>query len=166
MALTAYKPIGVNCLKKIVSNLTKQASLSGRFTNHSLHVTVATRMYTSGIDEQVIKEITGHKSDTDSVHTYKCTDEKLLEEASLSVMCKTTCEKPADSPPSEKCVKVETEEIGGKVFMLGPRGLSIHARGCGADKCEEKCAILKKIDKKVDARHLKKMKLSLKYRRK
>ncbi len=161
------KPIRVNCLKKIVSSLTKQAGLTGKFTNHSLRATAATRMYTSGIDEQVIKEITGHKSD--SVWMYKRTDEKLLKEASISLMCKRKhvegeVEVANVKVETEKAnVKVETEKIGDKVFTLGPRGLSIHARACGVDKCSDKCEILKKIDKTVDKKRLKKMKLSLKY---
>ncbi len=67
--------MGVNSLKKIVSTLAKEAGLVGHFTNHSLRAMAATRMYNGGVDEQVIKEITGHKSD--SVRAYKHTSDGM-----------------------------------------------------------------------------------------
>ncbi len=48
------KPLGVNALKKIVSNLTGKAGLVGRYSNHSLRASAAMRMYEQGIDEQTI----------------------------------------------------------------------------------------------------------------
>ncbi len=45
------KPVGVNTLKKVVSDMMKEAGIEGRFTNHSLRATTATRMYDKGIDE-------------------------------------------------------------------------------------------------------------------
>ncbi len=153
------KPIGVNCLKKTVSSLTKQAGLTGRYTNHSLHATAVMRMYSSGVNEQVIKEITRHKSD--SVRTYKKTSEKLLREASLSTMCsREVAELCSDEPNLKRIrenVKVEPE--------LGPRGKSIHGRACVDDMCSNSCELLKRIDSKVDQKRVKKMKLSLKYRK-
>ncbi len=78
------KPVSINSLKKIVSSMAKEAGLVGHFTNHSLRATAATRMYNGGVDEQVIKEITGHKSD--SVHAYKHTSEGLLKKASSTIV--------------------------------------------------------------------------------
>ncbi len=153
------KPIGVNCLKKTVSSLTKQAGLTGRYTNHSLRATAATHMYSFGVDEQVIKEITGHKSD--SVHTYKKTSEKLLQEASLSTMCsREVAELSSDQANLKRIredVKLEPE--------LGPCGKSIHGCACVDDVCSNSCELLKKIDSKVNQKRVKKMKLSLKYRK-
>ena len=40
----------------------KEAGLQGFFTNHSWRATAATRMYESGLDEQLIMERTGHTS--------------------------------------------------------------------------------------------------------
>ncbi len=65
------KPVGVNALKKIVSTLAKEAGLVGHYSNHSLQASAATRMYQSGVDEQVIKEITGHKSDSVQSYNFK-----------------------------------------------------------------------------------------------
>ena len=39
----------------------QEASLSGYYTNHSLRVTTATRMYRKNCPEQLIPEFTGHR---------------------------------------------------------------------------------------------------------
>ena len=54
----------------------KSASISGYFTNHSLHVTTATRLYDSQVDEGTIMERTGHRS-VEGIRTYKRTSDKL-----------------------------------------------------------------------------------------
>jgi len=56
----------------------KNASIPGYFTNHSLHVTAATRLYDAQIDEATIMERTGHRS-TEGVRAYKRTTDKLKE---------------------------------------------------------------------------------------
>ncbi len=70
------KPVGINVLSKTVGNLMSRISREGRFTNHSLRVSAATRMFNDGIEEQVVKEKTGHHSD--AIRAYKCTAEHLL----------------------------------------------------------------------------------------
>lgn len=61
-----------------------KAGVQGRYTNHSLQVTAATRMYSKGIDEQVIKEHMGHRSE--AVCAYKRTDEGLLKSAEKAIV--------------------------------------------------------------------------------
>ncbi len=72
-------------------------------------------MYCSGVNEQVIKEITGHKSD--SVQSYKKTSESLLREASLSTMCSREVAELSD-PCVEPPKKVKVEHVN----LVGPRG--------------------------------------------
>ena len=69
------------------------AGIKGKFMNHSLRATSASRMYQSSVSEQVIKEITGHRSDC--VRIYKKTSRKLLEDASKMIAgCSSeNCEK-------------------------------------------------------------------------
>ncbi len=55
--------VGINSLKKVVKSLAAKGNLKGKFMNHSLHMTCATRMFNVGVDEQLIKNYTGHKSD-------------------------------------------------------------------------------------------------------
>ena len=77
------KPVGANTLREVVKNLCEKAGLSGFYTNHSLHATSATRMYQSDIEEQVIQEITGHRSL--AVRSYKHTSESQRKLASKAV---------------------------------------------------------------------------------
>ena len=57
------QPYGVNKVKTTVKELCKMAGIIGKFTNHSLGATCASRMYDHDIPEQIIKEVMGHKSD-------------------------------------------------------------------------------------------------------
>ena len=77
------QPFGKNKVGNTVRDICKIAGIEGRFTNHSLRATSATRMYNSYIPEQVIKEVTGHKSDC--VRVYKKTSDEIREEASKTI---------------------------------------------------------------------------------
>ena len=66
------KPLGHNSLTKTISRLCKSANIDGFKTNHSLRATAATRLYESGVDEQLIMERTGHRS-LEGVRNYKRT---------------------------------------------------------------------------------------------
>ena len=65
-------PLGHNSLSKTVSRLCKLASIQGIKTNHSLRATATSRLYQSGIDEQLVMERTGQRS-LEGVRTYKRT---------------------------------------------------------------------------------------------
>ena len=69
-------PMGHNTLGKIISEMMKEAGFEGHYTNHSLHVTSATRLFDAEVDEQLIMTRTGHSS-TDGVRAYKRTSDKL-----------------------------------------------------------------------------------------
>ncbi len=94
------RPLGVNAVSKVVNMLMTRASIPGRFTNHSLRVTAATRMFNAGVEEQVIKERTGHKSD--AVHAYKCTSDTVLEQAERAAI--------GEKPKVPKKVSKDDEE--------------------------------------------------------
>ena len=64
-------PIGHNMLSKMVSHLCSDAGILGFKTNHSLRVTSATRLFHSGVDEQLIMSHTRHRSVDAGVRTYK-----------------------------------------------------------------------------------------------
>ena len=74
------RPVGVNTLREVVKNVCIKASMDGFYTNHSLRSSAATRMYRGGIEEQIIQEITGHRSNC--VHSYKRTSEAQRRRAS------------------------------------------------------------------------------------
>ena len=76
-------PIGINNLRKVVSTMLRDAGLNGFFTNHSLRRTCATRLFQSGESVKIIKEITGHISD--SVHNYQTTSDAQRMHASAII---------------------------------------------------------------------------------
>ena len=77
------QPYGVNKLKNTIIEICKEAGFTGKFTNHSLRATCASRMYDRDIPEQIIKEVTGHKSE--AVRVYKRMSDHLRETASRTL---------------------------------------------------------------------------------
>ncbi len=65
-------PLGHNTLKNMVKNMCKKAGIQGFRTNHSLRATTATRLYSSGVDKQLVMERTGHRS-IEGIRSYKRT---------------------------------------------------------------------------------------------
>ena len=61
----------------------QKGGLPGYYTNHSLRATAATRLYHANFDEQVIQEVTGHRSL--AVHEYKRTCPQHRKIASMCV---------------------------------------------------------------------------------
>ena len=70
------QPIGRNTLSKVVGNLAADAGLKGNYSNHSLRATAASRLYNANVDEQLISEVTGHRSN--AVREYKGTSNDQL----------------------------------------------------------------------------------------
>ena len=79
-------PLGHCKLAEVVPRLMKSASIPGYFTNHSLRVTAATRLYDAQVDEATIMERTGHRS-VEGIRTYKRTSDKLKELSSNILNC-------------------------------------------------------------------------------
>ncbi len=142
----ADKPLGVNALKKIVKELTSQAGLVGNFTNHSLRSTAATRMYSKGIDEQVIKEVMGHRSD--AVRAYKRMSDNLLKEASSVIGSDRPKEFDIDDVQIVKSPPVDRSVSEDSIRTLA------HKKNC--EKCTKNegssmCVFLKALDRKVES---------------
>ena len=57
-------------LGKVISGVMKQAGFEGHYTNHSLRVSLATRLFDAQVDEQLIMSRTEHSS-TDGVQANK-----------------------------------------------------------------------------------------------
>ena len=74
------RPAGVNRLRTVVKDMCESAGLPGFYTNHSLRSTAATKLYQNDIDEQLIQEVTGHRSL--AVRAYKRTSDKQRKMAS------------------------------------------------------------------------------------
>ena len=102
------QPLGINQIKTAVKSMCKEAGIQGKFTNHSLRATCASRMFDNEIPEQIIKETTGHKSDC--VRVYKRTSDKLHEQA-----CSTIGKDPECADCEKGVVRVENLKSDVKV---------------------------------------------------
>ncbi len=71
----AEKPVSLNTLCETVKHLVLAAGLPGKFMNHSLRASAATRLYQGGVPEKLIKEVTGHRSE--AVRDYEWTGDNL-----------------------------------------------------------------------------------------
>ncbi|XP_046578507.1 uncharacterized protein LOC124286206 [Haliotis rubra] len=65
----SQQAVGKHTLQQTVGKMCKQAGFEGFYSNHSLRATCATRLFQSGIDEQLIARTTGHRST--AVREYK-----------------------------------------------------------------------------------------------
>ena len=63
-----------------MAELAKKAGLIGNFSNHSLRATAASQLYNANVDEQLISEVTGHRSN--AVRGYKRTSSDQLKSVS------------------------------------------------------------------------------------
>jgi integrase len=70
-------PVGIHTLQCTIGRLCNDAGFDGFYTNHSLRATAATRLFSAGVDEQLICEKTGHRSD--AIRGYKRTSEQQQE---------------------------------------------------------------------------------------
>ncbi len=88
--------IGVKKFQGFVKEIITKAGLDGYFTNHSLRSTAVTCLYQGGVKEQVITEITGHRSL--AVRGYKRTHKDQRYRASQILM-----DNPAKKSHLESC---------------------------------------------------------------
>ena len=85
--------IGHNTLDKTISRICKNAGIAGYKTNHSLRVSLATRLFQKGIEEQLIMAKTGHRS-TEGIRNYKRVSKEQLTDLSDAVACSSAIPKP------------------------------------------------------------------------
>ncbi len=167
------KPLGVNSLKKVMKKLTQAAGVKGKFSNHSLRATMATKLFQSSIDEQVIKEMMGHKSN--AVRMYKHSNTQLLQDASSKITSESPSSTMFEKPEpfswddTDYCDKVMAKQEPEIVHITTVPGVNrAHKQPCcqadSEGNCTAFCSILKRIDQKQADRKLKKLKLHLKYR--
>ena len=78
--------LGQYSLGRTISRICKEAGIGGYKTNHSLRATAATRLYQSGVDEQLVMERTGHRS-LEGVRSYKRTSDTQCQALSDILNC-------------------------------------------------------------------------------
>ena len=85
--------VGRNTLSQVVSKICKNAGIGGFRTNHSLRTSAACRLYEQGIEEQLIQEQTGHRSN--AVRGYKRTTDAMKRKISAMISGEhENCKKP------------------------------------------------------------------------
>ena len=131
-------PIGINSLRKVVGEMLRNAGLDGFFTNHSLRRTCATRLFQAGQSDQLVKEITGHISD--SVNKYKTTSDEQHMSLSEIIQGDVPVVKLSQAPPLEivDAPKVATLE---EKCALPKLVLSQESCGKGLDVSEPETAL-------------------------
>ena len=127
------RPLGYHKLDNTVARFCKSAGIPGYKTNHSLRVTAATRLYDSGIDEQLVMETTGHCS-TEGVCTYKRTSKTQRQQVSDILSAKRICVKhpiPPEQPQSSEIVPVQghssTFELSNTASTTIPASFAFHS---------------------------------------
>ncbi len=164
------KPVGMNKLRDTVKSLMLAAGIDGRYTNHSLRVTAATRMFSKGIEEKVIKERTGHKSN--AVRAYERTSEALLqkaEQATLTGQSDSSNSEAYNWEDSHSVIDdVQLDSVKPEYKLMKNSALKCHKNYCvmkGIDgkggECPKICDVLKVIDTTKDKK-VKRLSLSLK----
>ena len=111
--------IGINPLRCTVKKILEMAGFTnGNFRNHSLRSTCCTILYDARKDEQLIKEISGHRSN--AVRNYKKTSSNLRRDLSE---CLQTMSKEIEKKTVKEEVEV-TKEVNRKVCheFKGKRG--------------------------------------------
>ena len=80
------RPVGKNTLGGYIEDMMKRGGVQGNFKNHSMRKATCTRLFRKGVDPQLIKEQTGHKSE--AVMLYKKSNLQQKKEVSdmLSVL--------------------------------------------------------------------------------
>lgn len=123
-------------------------------------------MFNAGVDEQLIKNFTGHKSD--AVREYKCPSSEIMDKANQAVSSDASPPATVTSSEEPTCSEI-TELKPVKVSELSSSTAKCHHKRClrGAQlgKCDTMCSILQRIDDLSEKRKAKKVKLSLKFRR-
>lgn len=104
------RPVGVNTLSTTVKTLMQKSGIPGKWTNHSLRAGCATTLHRHNVDEQVIKHVTGHRSD--AVRDYKRKDPRVMKNAERILSGGQDTEAPnVRVPPTEADQHVETPVV-------------------------------------------------------
>ena len=72
--------VGLNSIRRVMSDVCEKAKIKGFITNHSLRRTGTTRLFTKGVERTLIKEFTEHRSD--AVDAYAVTSHEQREKLS------------------------------------------------------------------------------------
>ena len=117
------QPVGKNTLGKTIARIFRSAGIPGKYTNQSLRSGAATTLYHHGVDEQTIKEITGHTSD--AVRKYKRPDAQVVSDAGRIL---------AGLPPRPRLVGPASTEDGVRESSRNEGDASVSAQVCESSR--------------------------------
>ncbi len=98
------------------------AGIGGNKTNHSLRATAATRLFHKGIDEQLIQEVTGHKSVAVQNYKHTSTEQK---QAMSDVLYLNSSKKPR-LEPTVTCAKNPENESNVPIIQTNILNVNIN----------------------------------------
>ncbi len=139
------RPIGINTLHCTMKRLVDSAGFEGRFSNHSLRASSATRLYQAGCPEKLIKEVTGHRSK--AVRDYQCTPNLL--KCAVSEMISKALSKfkvPKMKPNVIECNKPEGMSLEDCIKQTGINEMTKIMRGVDQNK-------VKKVSVQIDVEY-------------
>ena len=119
----------INKVSSTVKQLCNSAGLEGKFSNHSLRATYASRMYANNVPEQYTKEVTGHKSDY--VRVYKRTPDELRQYTSATISDSSVIKNVAKE---QECIPLECDVVLGEVTSLMNEMLDCIEKECNMPK--------------------------------
>ena len=131
----ANRPVGKSTLAKYIQTMMEDAGIPGHFRNHSTRKSTCTRLFQKGVDPQLIKEQTGHKSN--AIMHYKKSNIEMKQKVSdmLSVLpCEMNKIRKREKVMLEKerlseKKKTETSQIAMKcdsITIDAKKGFDIH----------------------------------------
>ena len=103
----AGQVVGTHTIRKVVSEVMKQANIPGFLMNHLLRCSGGTRLFRGGIDRKLVKECMGHHSD--AVDTYQVMSMQQREH--ISNVLKGQTVKKSDQTKSKVVKSNVTEQI-------------------------------------------------------
>ena len=104
-------PVGINTLNSILPSLCKAAGIK-RKTVHCLRVTCVSKLFNSGVEEKLIRERTGHRSN--ALFAYEKTSEKKVSHVSALLGAETKTE---NKEEKLKCNRYEEKSSEGFSFL-------------------------------------------------
>lgn len=114
-------PVGHNTLKNMLRDMMAQAQIKGQFTNHSLRVTTATRLFQSGVSEQLVKNQTGHRSC--AVQQYKRPSTDQLQLVSNCIQNNNKRKAPPSSEANSSILKLaKSDDDTSKTIVINVEG--------------------------------------------
>ena len=104
----AGQVVGENSISKVVKSLMQEANIEGFFTNHSLRRSGGSHLFQAGVQQKLVKETTGHRSDV--VDDYQITSDAQRQAISKIIANKTVNEVREVSHDVEIQRPIETEK--------------------------------------------------------